>query len=143
MKKFETFGQNWCMYLIRVPFLRMAFLYEVLEDGSLGELWPVGEQPLVVGRGGQADICLDDGALSRSHFLVVKEAGQFFVVDLDSENGTWVGAQRVKGHKLHSGETIQAGQSKFCFLVAAAASPAVESAGMRVTSPGRNSVAAS
>jgi pSer/pThr/pTyr-binding forkhead associated (FHA) protein len=92
-----------------------AFLYQICPDGSVGESWGVDEKPLVVGRGDAADIYIDDGALSRSHFLVVKEGQSVFVVDLDSQNGTWVGRQRVSGRRLHSGEVIQAGQTRFCF----------------------------
>jgi two-component system, cell cycle response regulator len=93
----------------------MAFLYQIGPDGSVEESWGVGEKPLVVGRGDSADIYIDDGALSRSHFLVVREGPGFFVVDLDSQNGTWIGRQRVSGRRLHSGEVIQAGQTRFCF----------------------------
>jgi pSer/pThr/pTyr-binding forkhead associated (FHA) protein len=93
----------------------MAFLYEILSDGTLGEFWTLGEKPAVVGRGEFADIYVEDGALSRSHFLVVREGQGFFVVDLDSQNGTWLGRERVSGRRLRSGDVIQAGQSRFCF----------------------------
>lgn len=93
----------------------MAFLYEIRSDGSLGESWPLGETPVVVGRGEFAEIHVPDSALSRSHFLLVREGHNFFVVDLDSQNGTWVSQKRVSGCRLRSGDVIQAGQSRFCF----------------------------
>ncbi len=93
----------------------MAFLYEILSDGSLGESWTLGETPVVVGRGEFAEIHVADTALSRSHFLLVREGPDFFVVDLDSQNGTWVSQKRVSGRRLRSGDVIQAGQSRFCF----------------------------
>src|SRR5271166_4183535 len=61
----------------------MAFLYHIrANDGTPTEFWPVGEKPLVVGRGDSVDAFVDDDSLSRSHFLVVREAGEYFVIDL-------------------------------------------------------------
>lgn len=92
-----------------------AFLYQIKSDGSNGEHWVIGDKPLVVGRGDCADACVDDDALSRSHFLIVREGLEFILVDLSSSNGTLVNGKRVSAHKLHAEETIRAGESAFCF----------------------------
>jgi pSer/pThr/pTyr-binding forkhead associated (FHA) protein len=93
----------------------MAFLYRIQADGSPAESWPVGSQPLVVGRGDCAQALVGDDALSRSHFLLVKEGSDFVLADLDSQNGTSVNGKRISGHKLRSGDVIHAGQSVFFF----------------------------
>jgi hypothetical protein len=92
-----------------------AYLYRIMADGSPGEQWAVGDSPLVVGRDEPADACVDDEALSRSHFLVVREGADFILVDLSSSNGTKVNDGRIAAHKLKSGEIIRAGSSAFCF----------------------------
>jgi pSer/pThr/pTyr-binding forkhead associated (FHA) protein len=92
-----------------------AFLYCIQPDGTPGERWTVSEKPLVVGRGETAEAFVDDPSLSRGHFLVVREASQFVLADLDSQNGTWVDGKRVRGCKLASGQMIRAGQSLFYF----------------------------
>jgi pSer/pThr/pTyr-binding forkhead associated (FHA) protein len=96
----------------------MAFLCQIHSGGSQGEHWVVGERPLVVGRGDFADACVNDDALSRSHFLIVREASAFFLVDLDSRNGTRVNGKPVSAHKLQPNQIIQAGESVFCFCLA-------------------------
>jgi pSer/pThr/pTyr-binding forkhead associated (FHA) protein len=96
----------------------MAFLCQIHSGGSLGDHWVVGDQPLVVGRGDFADACIEDDAMSRSHFLIVREAATFFLVDLDSANGTRVNGKPVAAHKLQPNQIIQAGESLFCFCLA-------------------------
>ncbi len=93
----------------------VAFLYHVNSDGTAGEHWTVTDDPLVVGRGDTADAPVNDPSLSRGHFLLVREAKAFILVDLDSQNGTWVGDKRMRGCKLSSGQVIRAGQSLFYF----------------------------
>ncbi|MFO1477076.1 MAG: FHA domain-containing protein [Verrucomicrobiota bacterium] len=93
----------------------MAFLYHVKQDGSQADCWVVGEKPLVLGRGDSADAYVEDDALSRSHFLIVREKQEYFLIDLHSANGVWVNGQRVTARRLGSREFIQAGDSTFCF----------------------------
>jgi pSer/pThr/pTyr-binding forkhead associated (FHA) protein len=93
----------------------MAFLYQIRADGTQVERWETGARPLVAGRGDCADAFVEDDALSRSHFLIVAEGEEFFLIDLNSSNGTWVNDARVTAHKLVSGEIIMAGESIFCF----------------------------
>src|SRR5689334_6733586 len=95
----------------------MAFLSRINTDGSEGEFWEISDKPLVVGRGDRVDAFIDDDSLSRSHFLVVQEHDGFFLIDLDSRNGTWVNGQPVSAHKLTAPEMIVAGQSLFCFAL--------------------------
>jgi pSer/pThr/pTyr-binding forkhead associated (FHA) protein len=93
----------------------MAFLYEIREDGLPGSCWPLEANSLVVGRGEVADIPVNDASLSRAHFLLVRKAQGFFVIDLKSENGTWIEGRRVNGQRLVPGQVIRAGQSLFYF----------------------------
>jgi pSer/pThr/pTyr-binding forkhead associated (FHA) protein len=93
----------------------MAFLYRVQPDGSLSQHWMLGGDCVVVGRGEFADAFVDDEALSRSHFLIVCEGKDYFAVDLDSQNGTWVKGKRISGCRLQSGDLVKAGQSFFFF----------------------------
>jgi len=40
----------------------------------------------------------------------VPKDGEFFILDLDSTNGVYVNGERVKVHKLKSGDPVMAGQ---------------------------------
>ena len=95
--------------------LLMAFLYHLSWDGTPTESWSVPEEGLVVGRGGFAQASVADNSLSRSHFLILREAGHYFAIDLESQNGTRVDGKQVGGGKLRDGAVIQAGESTFYF----------------------------
>jgi pSer/pThr/pTyr-binding forkhead associated (FHA) protein len=92
----------------------MAYLYH-MKPGGEPECWVIIEKPLVLGRGEFADAYVDDDSLSRSHFLIAPELHGFFVIDLDSSNGTWIGGDLVCARRLESGDVIQAGDSSFFF----------------------------
>jgi pSer/pThr/pTyr-binding forkhead associated (FHA) protein len=93
----------------------MAYLYHLSRDGAPTESWPVPDAGLVVGRGGFAQASVGDNSLSRSHFLILREAGHYFAIDLESQNGTKVDGVHVEGGKLRDGAVIQAGESTFYF----------------------------
>jgi adenylate cyclase len=93
----------------------MPFLSRIHPDGTQIERWETGARPLVVGRGECADAFVEDDALSRSHFLIVGEGSDYFLIDLNSSNGTWVNGRRVSAQKLPESEFILAGESIFYF----------------------------
>lgn len=69
------------------------------------------EHVVAVGRAAKVNsITLDDPSASAQHFKIVPKGEDFYVVDLDSSNGTFVNGERVRVHKLHNGDTIMAGQ---------------------------------
>jgi pSer/pThr/pTyr-binding forkhead associated (FHA) protein len=96
----------------------MAALYQIRLDGTLGSCWVLEQASIVVGRGELADIQIDDKTLSRSHFLISREGADYFLIDLDSQNGTWLDGRRVKGAKLHSADIIRAGETLIYFGLA-------------------------
>jgi hypothetical protein len=64
-----------------------------------------------IGRDPKANtVALRDLALSARHFMVVPEEGAFYVVDIDSTNGTYLNQRRVRCARLASGDVIRAGQ---------------------------------
>ena len=83
--------------------------------GAVDESWHLTSRPMAFGRGATADAFVDDDSLSRTHFLVTHEGDEFFIIDLDSQNGTFVQGDRITAHKLRHGDVIRAGQSLFCF----------------------------
>jgi two-component system, NtrC family, sensor kinase len=93
----------------------MANLSLLAEDGLAAERWELGDQPLAVGRGATADVIVDDAALSRRHFLILKDAAGYLLKDLDSQNGTWVDGQPAKATRLHHHDCILAGRTLFMF----------------------------
>jgi diguanylate cyclase (GGDEF)-like protein len=82
----------------------------VLAGSDSGRMIAVGRKGLVVGRGPDADLIVDDVAVSRRHARISPAPeGGFFVEDLSSANGTFVGDRRVSCAPLASGDRLQLG----------------------------------
>jgi pSer/pThr/pTyr-binding forkhead associated (FHA) protein len=85
------------------------------ENGLVAKQWELGNRPVTVGRDGEADLVVPDDALSRRHFMIVREGGHYVLQDLDSQNGTSVDGQRGKITRLKQNDCILAGRTLFLF----------------------------
>jgi hypothetical protein len=91
---------------------RSSVVLEV--NGSTHALTPPG---LVVGRGSEADLRINDPGVSRRHaeFRVTGGRGgapTVSVADLGSTNGTLVDGRRVTEEELHDGSTVKVGNTE-------------------------------
>jgi len=93
----------------------MAELYHIGYDGSRAERWEIEEEPVVVGRSGQAKVSIGDEGLSRRHFLILRDGKDYVIKDLNSRNGTWLAGRRVCAERLHNNDCILAGHTVFLF----------------------------
>jgi hypothetical protein len=60
-------------------------------------------------------LALRDLALSAHHLKVVAEEGRYYIVDLDSTNGSYLNQRRVRAARLSSGDVVRAGQVELEF----------------------------
>lgn len=92
--------------------IRTEVLLTVSEGPAKGltRVLPPGAS-CTLGRSEDADFPIDDSKISRHHCKVEQRDGRWFVVDLDSRNGTWVGKQRVPERELEDGVTFVLGRS--------------------------------
>jgi pSer/pThr/pTyr-binding forkhead associated (FHA) protein len=67
----------------------------IVDGPSAGQSVPLEDLPLLVGRGPDAAIRLDDDYVSTRHARIGSANGTFYVEDLGSTNGTYIGAQRL------------------------------------------------
>ena len=95
--------------------VKSGYLFHLKPEDPGVVPWTITDKPVVVGRGDTAEAFVDDEQLSRGHFLVDRQNGEFFLIDLESSNGTWVNGKKVSAFKLHGEEIIQAGASMFRF----------------------------
>lgn len=73
---------------------------------------------LVLGRGEDCDLCVNDGTLSQRHLLLMRDAEGWTVRDAGSRNGTKLaGTPLVPGTpaRLKEGARIEAGHVRFTF----------------------------
>lgn len=80
----------------------------VVAGPSPGQVYSLGAQA-VIGRDPLADIVIEDAAVSRRHARIVTSGDRYFVEDLGSANGTYVGGTRVPRRELQDGDRVQLG----------------------------------
>ena len=85
----------------------------IVEGGNKGETVSLDEAPLLIGRGSDAAIRLDDDYVSTRHARIAASGDQWFVEDLGSTNGTYIGTVRITqpttitlGTQVRIGKTI-------------------------------------
>ncbi len=94
-----------------------ACLVQIYPSGpGMGTRYMLGDTPLLIGRGTDTNICLDDQAVSRHHARIKPGIDGFYVVDLQSTNGTFVNDQPATMSKLKDGDYIRFGNWIFRFL---------------------------
>jgi len=77
-----------------------------------GQVYPIPEQGLRIGRAAGNDLVLADEEVSRYHATVWVQGGQAYIRDENSTNGTWVNEQRIFAPTpLRPGDRIRVGQT--------------------------------
>ena len=85
-------------------------------DGPLhGGVFQNWESPLTIGRGLQNHVVLVDDAVSTAQAEIVQEGEQYFIVDLNSSNGTFLDGVKVHKTQLMNGGKIKIGVSTLVF----------------------------
>lgn len=85
----------------------------VVTEGPLtGTIVPLGSSSVLIGRAPGCTLVLDDDYSSSRHARIFPQGGDWFVEDLGSTNGTFVGDQRVEvPMQLATGTPVRVGQS--------------------------------
>lgn len=86
--------------------------------GSIGELTELTQPTVLIGRGKDCAVVLQDVSVSRIHAKITQDdAGRVLVEDLRSSNGTYVNDRRVDLQELQHGDRIRFGTVAFSFQV--------------------------
>ncbi|MGI8524321.1 MAG: FHA domain-containing protein FhaB/FipA [Nocardioides sp.] len=85
----------------------------VVDGANHGERAELAQAPILIGRGPDAAIRLDDDYVSTRHARIATSGDQWFVEDLGSTNGTYIGSARITapttlqlGTQVRIGKTI-------------------------------------
>lgn len=92
-----------------------AFLL-IVEGPRAGRLHLLGDRDTLVGRSDEVDICISDEAVSHRHAAITRRQDGYYLVDLDSRNGTLVNGVMVSQRKLRKRDEIRIGETTLVFL---------------------------
>lgn len=88
-----------------------AFLYVEKGPGA-GQLIPVKQGPLVIGRASACDLRLQHPSISRRHAQLMRTGERFLLRDLSSQNGTFVAREKIRGDtEIQVGDEISLGNA--------------------------------
>jgi pSer/pThr/pTyr-binding forkhead associated (FHA) protein len=91
---------------------------EILNEGPMkGTRFPLREALVHVGRGAHNDVRLADDSVSETHAKLQRRDDGWYVVDMGSTNGTYVGGARIAGErKLEGTPDVRFGGMKMRFV---------------------------
>ena len=97
---------------------REACLVHIYPVGpSMGCRYPLTDKPLLLGRGEDCDIRIQDNSVSRRHAKVEPTPDGFFVADHQSTNGTFVNDKQLESSwMLKDGDYVRVGNCIYRFL---------------------------
>jgi two-component system, cell cycle response regulator len=97
---------------------RNACLIHIYPTGpGMGTRYTLTDTSLVLGRGSDCDICINDHSVSRRHARIQPGSEGYYAVDLQSTNGTYVNDLPASMHKLCDGDYLRVGNCIYRFLM--------------------------
>jgi len=110
---------------------------EIINEGvSRGQRFEVRVPLVHVGRGAHNDIVIDDDSVSDTHAKLQRREDGWFLVDLGSTNGTYVGGSRLTSERrLDGAPDVRFGGVKLTFRPADTPTPAAKSTRAIATMP--------
>jgi hypothetical protein len=98
-----------------VPSADVALAQEIVTLTMDGVSREIDKQRFVLGRSKDCDIQLVDPNVSRRHAELRQEGSAYWLIDLDSTNGSKVNGRPTARTKLESGDTITVGSTDLVF----------------------------
>jgi pSer/pThr/pTyr-binding forkhead associated (FHA) protein len=93
-----------------------AFLM-VSRGKAAGTVFPLIHSPAIIGRSPEAEVSINEQAMSHEHARIQISGDRYSIEDLGSTNGTRVNGERHTGvTRLHSGDSVKAGSTTFTFV---------------------------
>ncbi len=88
----------------------------IVSGAQSGSCYPLRNRTLTAGRDPARDIQLLDPRVSRKHFQIRKEVGDYIVVGLRNANSVYVNGIKIAEKVLQDGDQIRVGNTLLMFL---------------------------
>src|SRR6266852_3805123 len=83
---------------------------------GMGSRHALATSPVVIGRNTDCEICILDNSVSRRHVCIEYRGDEYYAVDLQSMNGTFVNNLPAQERKLEDGDYLRVGNCIYRFL---------------------------
>jgi pSer/pThr/pTyr-binding forkhead associated (FHA) protein len=94
------------------------FFLEFMSGKKKGRSVKFDRGRVIIGRGEEADLTLDDQGVSRKHTMIeVHSRDQVYISDLASQNGVWLNGMRIRQTRLIHGDLLRMGSTILKFVV--------------------------
>ena len=93
----------------------MSTISIIFKDKILANYQISKGDTLLIGRNKINDIVIENLAVSAQHAKIESDGNGFYYVDLQSENGSFVGDRQITSHWLNDGDTITIGKHRLKF----------------------------
>jgi diguanylate cyclase (GGDEF)-like protein len=88
----------------------------VIYGPELGKRMHLGSAPFEIGRSSKNDLFLDQESISRHHARIKFDGADYWVIDMNSTNGTFVNDAAIQEQKLRDGDQVRVGRSILKFM---------------------------
>lgn len=120
VEKIEKVTETWITTPKRLfsAATREACLVHIYPTGPcMGRRYPLGDKEILVGRGEDCDIRIQDNSVSRKHVKIEPTHEGYLVGDLGSTNGTFVNDKQIdEPCTLHDGDYLRVGNCLYRYL---------------------------
>ena len=83
---------------------------------KISEYYTIDEK-LTFGRNQSNDIYIKDPFVSKRHFQIIEDEGDYYLEDLDSANGTYLNQEKIEDVvKLRNGDIVKISNIEFLFV---------------------------
>jgi predicted Zn finger-like uncharacterized protein len=89
----------------------------ILLGADAGNIRPMTQPRVVLGRGGESDVQLHDSEVSRRHAMIEVRGDDITLTDLGSTNGTFVGGEPVQTTALANRQEFVLGATSIMLIV--------------------------
>jgi diguanylate cyclase (GGDEF)-like protein len=83
---------------------------------QFGKRHILGDEPILLGRGSENTIVLENDSVSRRHARIEKRGRAYWLVDLDSTNGSYVNDELCQEMQLRRGDQLKIGDTILKYL---------------------------
>jgi predicted Zn finger-like uncharacterized protein len=89
----------------------------VIMGANAGQIYTLSKPRVVLGRGTESDVQLQDSEVSRRHAMLEIRLDEAAVIDLGSTNGTYVEGVRIQRATIYSNQEFSLGTTTVMFIV--------------------------